>query len=505
MVLMQREIKKVYMWKTPVKMDKWPCPDGFHVPSFNDAEALIDAMSALWLNSASSWRSYLKIVAGGRLSINWTIELSSGYSWLWTTWNMGGGSPDSYYLIMVRDWYWVVWPSSWLWTAYWLNIRPFKDTPVVPDSSWTALYSNRIYWNSTLGLISVSSDGTNWITIADKNAWAENVGDIGRYYQRWNNYWFPQSGFDTSSTQVDVSDYGDTWVAYSSSTFITWSNSWMVSIKDSLWNYNYWWDIQIRPVIQDIYVDLVLVGWWGWGGWAYSRDYSWGWWGGGWVIMCCNYFIGAWSYEVVIWAWGCWGIRWLWCYWWNGWNSTFNWLTAKGWWWWGWACAVWTSWASWWWWGTVGTYAWWSWTQWCAGWTGTRYWAWGWWGFCENWYNTCNRYCGWNWWQGTYTCMTWSMMWFSWGWGWWSYRNYAHWSWGVWWGTLAATCYWGWWGWGQTCCWNNCCWYAGCQWVFILRYPTACEYCVSWGNCVYTCGDYTIHCFTSNGTLKVWD
>jgi hypothetical protein len=212
--------------------NQWPCPNGFHIPSFNEAKALVDAMTALWQSSDTAWRSYLKIVAGWRLSTNWNMEYSSGYSFLWTTWRKS----TSYYLIMVRNWYWVTWPGSWLWTAYWLNIRPFKDTPVIPDSSWTALYSNNIYWNSTLWLISVSSDGTNWITIADKNIWAENVNDIWSYFQWGNNYWFPQSWFNTSNIQVDVSQY---WLGnyYTSDIFITDNDIWSTSINDNLWGW----------------------------------------------------------------------------------------------------------------------------------------------------------------------------------------------------------------------------------------------------------------------------
>ena len=45
-----------------------------------------------------------------------------------------------------------------------------------------------------------------------------------------------------------------------------------------------------------------------------------------------------------------------------------------------------------------------------------------------------------------------------------------------------------WWNWGW--------------WVAIFRYPTECWYNIEWW-CKYTCWDYTIHCFTSNGTLTV--
>jgi hypothetical protein len=75
-----------------------------------------------------------------------------------------------------------------------------------------------IYHNTTLWLISLSSDWKNWITIADKNIWASNVWDIGSFFQRGNNYQFPTSWFSVSSSQVNTSSYGPN-NYYSSSTF----------------------------------------------------------------------------------------------------------------------------------------------------------------------------------------------------------------------------------------------------------------------------------------------
>lgn len=104
-----------------------------------------------------------------------------------------------------------------------------------------------IYHNSTLWLISLSSDGTNWITIADKNLWATTVynnwdtlseSNCGKYYQWGNNYGFPWTwSITTSSTTIDASTYWP-WNYYSSSTFIISWNSWW----DNSWNANLRWD-----------------------------------------------------------------------------------------------------------------------------------------------------------------------------------------------------------------------------------------------------------------------
>ena len=110
------------------------------------------------------------------------------------------------------------------------------------NSSW--IYRNQSEW-----LISISSDGTNWITITDKNLWATTpytYGDTlsnancGNIYQRGNNYGFAWSGgFTTTTTKVDASGYWP-WNYYSGSSFITMSDGegshdWTTVQNDNLW------------------------------------------------------------------------------------------------------------------------------------------------------------------------------------------------------------------------------------------------------------------------------
>ena len=74
-----------------------------------------------------------------------------------------------------------------------------------------------IYQHEWLGLITVSSDGINWLTIADKNLGATqsyNLGEeltqanCGNFYQWWNCYWFPFSWpTQFSDNKVDTSEY----------------------------------------------------------------------------------------------------------------------------------------------------------------------------------------------------------------------------------------------------------------------------------------------------------
>lgn len=112
---------------------------------------------------------------------------------------------------------------------------------------WEYVMPAWIYHNATLWLISLSSDGSSWITIADKNLWATQVyndGDTlsqancGKYYQWWNNYGFPRTWTITTSTaQVNASTYWP-WNYYNSSTFIVRTKSplgWDSSSNHNLW------------------------------------------------------------------------------------------------------------------------------------------------------------------------------------------------------------------------------------------------------------------------------
>lgn len=97
-----------------------------------------------------------------------------------------------------------------------------------------------VYHNEELWLISLSSDWTNWLTIADKNLWATSTdvsseNSYWNYYQRWNCYWFKKwATITTSSTKVNASSY---WPSnyYSDSTFR------IVQVWDTSNNSNLWW------------------------------------------------------------------------------------------------------------------------------------------------------------------------------------------------------------------------------------------------------------------------
>lgn len=105
-----------------------------------------------------------------------------------------------------------------------------------------------IYHNANLWLISLSSDGTNWLTIADKNLWATStdISSTASYwnaYQWWNNYgWLYGSSVTKLTTQVDATNYWP-WNYYSDSNY-RYNNTWWNNASwDSSWNKNLRWGV----------------------------------------------------------------------------------------------------------------------------------------------------------------------------------------------------------------------------------------------------------------------
>lgn len=233
-----------------------------------------------------------------------------------------------------------------------------------------------------------------------------------------------------------------------------------------------WWYTATCSVMSAIYIDFVVVWWW-WG-WA---SYSW-WWGWWWAVcVCCEFAINKGSYSITVWSWW-WYDRW-WGY------SYFNWVRAN---WWCWGTYNWAWWASW------------SWRSWW----GSVAWCWYWWWWWA-WWNWSSAYCStyvywWGWWA--WVNWLWVMYWWGWGWFWW----YSWWYWQSWWWTWGHASGWwsaanncGWWGWAW---WHRNCWWNGAWWLVKIRYLTGSWYNITWWN-VSTSWDYTIHCFTSGGTLTV--
>lgn len=217
---------------------QWPAPSGYHVSLKSEWQAVYGILiTTFWLTAnATTIGTYLKMpMAGYRHAMDASVQSLHQGSY-WTSTPSGSDSACEFSFHSSNIYY-----DYTTKRAYGFTIRCFKDSPVVPTSSWTTLYDWSsvatgawVFWNSTDGLISVSGDWQTWYTIMDKNLWATTVynqGDsatannCGNFYQWWNNYWFPRPSSMTpditkSSTKVDASTYWP-WNYYNSSTFIT--------------------------------------------------------------------------------------------------------------------------------------------------------------------------------------------------------------------------------------------------------------------------------------------
>ena len=230
--------------------NQWPCSDGFHVPSKEDLQEMCTIMSTVWLSTSQvDCETYLKLpyagmrndenanqgvgVAAFYHASNPNLQSSFQCWWLYWRWAPIGVSD----LVSRKDW---------------CSLRPFKDTPSIPDNSWTTLYqwtwSAWIFHNATLWLISLSWDWANWLTIADKNLWATQVfnywdtyseANCWKFYQWWNNYGFARTWSITGELWPVNATWYWPWNYYSSNVFrlVDMLDDWINPSDDNLW----WW------------------------------------------------------------------------------------------------------------------------------------------------------------------------------------------------------------------------------------------------------------------------
>ena len=513
---------------------QWPCPNWYHVPLSSEWQALYDAWISIGAWTSSWWtnfKDYLKMpFAGYRIASSADVNYQGSFGYYWSS---SRYDTNTAYILNFNST--ALTPQNAKVRSCGYPVRPFKDKAVKPDNSWTTLYDGSsvtsgawVFHNATLWLISVSWDGSTWITIADKNLWATTVynnwdtlseSNCGWYFQRWNNYMFPFTwSVTTSSTQVDASAYWP-WNYYNSSTFITYSGRRDTTDNADLWGgetgvietipdlkivkaMHNWNEYTIGSNKETIYnVDVLVVWWWGW----WSDLWWWGWW---WVLFRDNYAltcnavcvtIGSWWWAKQNWWDSCFASI-IWYWWWHWWDWA-DWR-ATAWWSWGWAWyAAWWHWAYWhtcWWISCVWQwFKWWDW-YWCGSSSGSNRNVWWWWGWAWwQWWDVDN-YWWWTpiWWSWLALCIKWEEEYYWAGWWWTNWTWQCWWCWWWWNYWCAATWLW-WWGWGWWWAWNS--------WVVIVRYHT------DWTDnitnatwwCKYTCGDYTIHCFTSDGTFCV--
>lgn len=183
--------------------------------------------------------NYLKIPAAYYLNrTNWSKNTSY---WMVRIWTSTMTNNTTAYCFYINENHALAVASDKPGNAF--SIRPLKDNPIVPDSSWTTLYqwtwSAWIFWNSTLWLISISWNWTTWTTMTDKNLWATNVWDDWLYYQFWNNHWFEVSPSNYRTSKVSNTQWYWPGNYYDDVTYTRCSswNGWFTDTNNNIW----WW------------------------------------------------------------------------------------------------------------------------------------------------------------------------------------------------------------------------------------------------------------------------
>lgn len=261
------EIKEIFVWEWMDSYEamRWPCPEGFHVPTNTEWTWLRTIM--VWL-SLSSWN-------------NFKINLHLPFAWHLRQgdWTLPADDNKGYYFASTTSWTGAyrmyLTSSSSTATGTWsrasgYSVRAFKDTFEVPNSNWTVingtLWSAGIFRNQTDWIISITSDWSTGYTIMDKNLWATTVysnwdtlsqANCGYFFQRWNNNWFPRTwATTTSSTAIDTTGYWP-WNYYNNGTFITITWDWSSPSNDNL----RWWTTWITKKwnVIEVYVGTTKI------------------------------------------------------------------------------------------------------------------------------------------------------------------------------------------------------------------------------------------------------
>lgn len=221
------------------KDTQWPCPNGYHIGTRTEWSSIVSMLDRLWVKNETDTMNYLKLPAAYYLNrSNWSKNQSYWKVRIWTsTMTNNATAPafiiDENHVVQVKD----DKPGN----AF--SIRPLKDNPMIPDSTWTTLYqwawNAWIFWNSTLWLISLSRDWITWATMADKNLWATNVWDDGLYYQFWNNHGFAVSPSTYYTSKVSNTQWYWPGNYYDDEHFIRVSswNNWFTDTNNNIW----WW------------------------------------------------------------------------------------------------------------------------------------------------------------------------------------------------------------------------------------------------------------------------
>lgn len=238
---------------------QWPCPSGFHIPTQDEMQFVFDTLKTLEGGTVTvqNLQDHLFMPPVGYIDRQtgqpstsygvvriWTCTFSSAqcYAFKDDTGGVGVGLDRP---------------------ATGMQLRPFANQPVIPETGWTTVLSSgtaSLSVNHTLGLMTIT-DGEKYITFYDKNLGATayydgtvTAANTGHYYQAGNNYGFDTPITNTSDTKVNTTGY---WPGnyYNSDTYICGTN---ISDWRTRSNNNLWWGVGIQRGIS-INVDRSIL------------------------------------------------------------------------------------------------------------------------------------------------------------------------------------------------------------------------------------------------------
>ena len=117
---------------------KWPCPDWYHIPTKDELVNLKTVFSSLWWWD-TDWANFSKYYKLPKCeSRDYYNGAASSWYPYWFYRSCTHLRKAELYFLRFSETY--INPQDYHYMWYWHSVRPFKDTSVQPDTSWTKLY-----------------------------------------------------------------------------------------------------------------------------------------------------------------------------------------------------------------------------------------------------------------------------------------------------------------------------------------------------------------------------
>ena len=117
---------------------KWPCDEWFHIPTHNEFKSFRTTCINIWINTPWMYSSYFMIpYSWHRQSIDSRNVYIGMWNFFWSS-TARKDNENSYWFELYKNQ--GICQPVYIWRSYWCFIRPFKNEPVIPDSTRTVLY-----------------------------------------------------------------------------------------------------------------------------------------------------------------------------------------------------------------------------------------------------------------------------------------------------------------------------------------------------------------------------